>query len=187
MKMIEIEIKAKITNPKMAFEKINDIGGEYSHTEIQRDIYFNGENRDFRKTDEALRIREIPDGDDFINILTFKGPKLDSETKTRKEIEVTIDDKEHMTDILINLGYKPSAIVNKVRRIFKYEEYIITVDKLNELGYFIEIEYVAEDEENIEPIQNNIFELFGKLGITEGFEKKSYLELLEKNKTNNIN
>ena len=115
--MIEIEIKAKITNPKLAFEKIKKIGGEYSHTEIQRDIYFNGKSKDFKKTDEALRIREIPDGDDFINILTFKGPKLDSETKTRKEIEVTIDNKENMTDILINLGYKPSAIVNKVRRI----------------------------------------------------------------------
>ena len=31
--MIEIEIKAKITNPKLAFEKIKKIGGEYSHTE----------------------------------------------------------------------------------------------------------------------------------------------------------
>lgn len=185
--MIEIEIKARINNPKLAFEKINDIGGKYSHTEIQRDIYFNGENRDFRKTDEALRIREIPDGDDFINILTFKGPKLDSQTKTRKEIEVTIDDKEHMTDILINLGYKPSAIVNKVRRIFTYEEYTITVDKLNELGHFIEIEYVAEEDADIEPIQENIFEIFERLGIKEGFEKTSYLELLEKNKTNNIN
>ncbi|MEE1117742.1 MAG: class IV adenylate cyclase [Methanosphaera sp.] len=178
--MIEIEIKAKITNPKLAFEKIKKIGGEYSHTEIQRDIYFNGKSKDFKKTDEALRIREIPDGDDFINILTFKGPKLDSETKTRKEIEVTIDNKENMTDILINLGYKPSAIVNKVRRIFKYDEYTITVDKLNELGYFIEIEYVAEDTNNIDTIQQNIFDIFKKMDITEGFEKTSYLELLEK-------
>ncbi len=180
--MIEIEIKAKVTDPKLAFEKIKYIGGVYSHSEIQRDIYFNGENKDFKKTDEALRIREIPDGDDFINILTFKGPKLDSETKTREEIEVIIDNKENMTDILINLGYKPSALVNKVRRIFKYEEYTITVDKLNELGYFMEIEFVAEDTENIDKIQENIFKIFEKMGINEGFEKTSYLELLEKNK-----
>ncbi|MBE6485453.1 MAG: class IV adenylate cyclase [Methanosphaera stadtmanae] len=185
--MIEIEIKAKITNPKIAFEKIQEIGGVYSHTEIQRDIYFNGENKDFKKTDEALRIREIPDGDDFINILTFKGPKLDSKTKTRKEIEVTINDKDNMTEILINLGYKPSAIVNKVRRIFKYDKYTITVDKLNELGYFIEIEYVTKNSEDIEVIQDKIFEIFNQMDITEGFEKKSYLELLEKNKVNNIN
>ena len=92
-----------------------------------------------------------------------------------------------MTDILINLGYKPSAIVNKVRRIFKYDDYTITVDKLNELGYFIEIEYVTEDIDDIDRIQEKIFEIFNKMGITDGFEKKSYLELLEKNKINNIN
>lgn len=57
--MIEIEIKAKITDPKLAFEKINYIGGKYSHSEKQHDIYFNGDKKDFKKSDEALRIREI--------------------------------------------------------------------------------------------------------------------------------
>ena len=177
--MIEVEIKAKIQNHKKALEKIMDIGGKYSHTEIQRDIYFNGESRDFRDTDEALRIREIPVGDDFKLILTYKGPKLDSQTKTRKEVEVEIDDKEKMTEILISLGYKPSAIVNKVRRIFKYDEYTITVDKLKSLGYYMEIEYVTDNEEDIGIIQEKIFDIFNKLGINDGFEKTSYLELLE--------
>lgn len=178
--MIEIEIKAKITDPKLAFEKINYIGGKYSHSEKQHDIYFNGDKKDFKKSDEALRIREIPDGDDFKKILTYKGPKLNSETKTRKEIEVEISDTENMADILINLGYKPSAIVNKVRRIFTYNEYVITVDKLNKLGYYMEIEYVANEDDDIDTIQEEIFKIFEKMGITSGFEKTSYLELLEK-------
>ena len=38
--MIEVEMKAKINNNKEAFEKIKEIGGEYSHTEKQHDIYF---------------------------------------------------------------------------------------------------------------------------------------------------
>lgn len=185
--MIEVEIKAKIYDHKLAFEKIIEIGGKYSHSEKQHDIYFNGENTDFKKTDEALRIREIPDGDDFKKILTYKGPKLDTETKTRKEIEVEIDDKTNMTEILISLGYKPSAIVNKVRRIFTYKNYTITIDKLNELGYYMEIEYVTNNEEDISEIQNNIFNIFEKLDINKGFEKTSYLELLEQNKTKNIN
>lgn len=178
--MIEIEIKAKITDPKLAFEKINYIGGKYSHSEKQHDIYFNGDKKDFKKSDEALRIREIPDGDDFKKILTYKGPKLNSETKTRKEIEVEISDTENMADILINLGYKPSTIVNKVRRIFTYNEYVITVDKLNKLGYYMEIEYVANEDDDIDTIQEEIFKIFEKMGITSGFEKTSYLELLEK-------
>lgn len=85
-----------------------------------------------------------------------------------------------MADILNNLGYKPSAIVNKVRRIFTYNEYVITVDKLNKLGYYMEIEYVANEDDDIDTIQEEIFKIFEKMGITSGFEKTSYLELLEK-------
>lgn len=177
--MIEVEIKAKIEDNISAYEKIKEIGGVYSHSEKQHDIYFNGENKDFKESDEALRIREIPDGDDIKRILTYKGPKLDTQTKTRKEIEVTVDNTENMIDILVNIGFKPSAVVKKMRRIFSYEDFTITVDKLDKLGYYMEIEYVTNDESNIDTIQKDIFALFEKLGITDGFEKASYLELLE--------
>lgn len=178
--MIEVEIKARITDKKEAFEKIIELGGVYSHSEKQHDIYFNGDNTDFRKTDEALRIRQIPDGDDFKKILTYKGPKLGGETKTRKEVEVEIKDTDSMAEILVNLGYKPSAIVDKVRRVFKYGDYTITIDKLNQLGYFMEIESVIDDNEDITIVEEKIKDIFKKLDITSGFENLSYLELLEK-------
>ena len=179
--MIEVEIKARINDKKEAFEKITELGGVYSHSEKQHDIYFNGDERDFKKTDEALRIRQIPDGDDFKKILTYKGPKLGGETKTRKEVEVVIDDTDSMAEILVNLGYKPSAIVDKVRRVFKYDDYTITIDKLNQLGYFMEIESVIENTEDIPVVEEKIKDIFNKLDITHGFENLSYLELLEKN------
>lgn len=84
-----------------------------------------------------------------------------------------------MVDILVNLGYKPAAIVNKVRRIFIYNEYTVTLDKLDKLGYYMEIEYVAKEGSDIEEIRNNIYNVFEKLGITSGFERTSYLGLLE--------
>lgn len=172
-------MKARITDNMAAFEKIKEIGGIYSHTEKQHDIYFNAPDKDYKETDEALRIREIPRGDDFERILTYKGPKMDSKSKTRKEVEVNIDDTDNLTEILVNLGFKPSAVVNKVRRIFNYDEYTITIDKLDKLGYYMEIEYVAGEDENIENIRNSIMEVFEKLEITSGFERTSYLELLE--------
>ncbi|RAP51361.1 MAG: hypothetical protein BZ138_05400 [Methanosphaera sp. rholeuAM270] len=178
--MIEVEIKAKIEDSKKAFERIIEIGGEYSHSEKQHDIYFNGIDRDFKKSDEALRIRELPDNNDnLVRVLTYKGPKLDVETKTRKEVEVVIANTENMIEILSNIGFRPSAIVDKSRRIFFYEDYTINIDKVEKLGYFMEIEHVTDDESDIDVIQEDIFGIFGKLGITDGFEKVSYLELLE--------
>ncbi len=177
--MIEVEMKAKIDDYKKMLEKINSIGGTYSHTEKQYDIYYNAPDKDYRKTDEALRIREIPDGDDFKRILTYKGPKIDTESKTRKEIEVSIDNTDNMNDILNSLGFKAAAVVNKIRRIFYYDDYTITLDKLDYLGYYMEIEYVCDEDEDITEIRDNIKEVFSKLGITSGFERTSYLELLE--------
>lgn len=84
-----------------------------------------------------------------------------------------------MVEILKSLGFKPSAVVNKIRRIFNYDKYTITIDKLNRLGYYMEIEYVANKDEDIEEIRNNIIKVFEKLEITSGFERTSYLELLE--------
>ena len=177
--MIEVEIKAKIDDKNDALNKINSLGATYSHSEEQEDIYFNAPDKDYKQTDEALRIRLIPTDDEIKKILTYKGPKIDSESKTRKEIEVEISDLDKMTDILIELGFKPSAIVSKVRRIFKYKDYTLTLDKLEKIGYYMEIEYVCDDDENIENIRNNIMKIFEKMDITSGFERRSYLELLE--------
>ena len=46
------------------------------------DHYFNGHDRDFHQTDEAFRIRRMGEK----NFLTYKGPKRDTDTKTRIEI-----------------------------------------------------------------------------------------------------
>lgn len=177
--MIEIEIKAKIDDKNDALNKIKSLGATYSHSEEQKDIYFNAPDKDYRESDEALRIRLIPIDNKVKKILTYKGPKIDSQSKTRKEIEVEVSDLDKMTDILIELGFKPSAIVSKVRRIFYYDEYTITLDKLEKIGYYMEIECVSDSQEDIEETRDNIMELFKKMNITSGFERRSYLELLE--------
>ena len=43
----------------------------------------------------------------------------------------------------------------------------------------MEIEIALEDGENYTDAQDEIFKLFEKLGVTDGFERTSYLELLE--------
>ena len=42
--------------------------------------------RDFAQTDEALRIRQVSGA----NQITYKGPKIDEATKTRREIEIPL-------------------------------------------------------------------------------------------------
>ena len=43
----------------------------------------------------------------------------------------------------------------------------------------MEIEITLDDGKSYDTAQSEIFKLFEKLGITDGFERTSYLELLE--------
>ena len=57
---------------------------------IEVDRYFNHPARDFAETDEALRIRRIGP----VNRITYKGPRVDTVTKTRQELELPLVEGE---------------------------------------------------------------------------------------------
>jgi len=107
--MIEIEVKAYVEDPKKLERSIIELGATPIGIESQADTYYNTPYRDFRKTDEALRIR-VQDGK---SILTYKGPKMDLISKTRKEVQTEILDTESMGNILSSLGFFPVATVSK--------------------------------------------------------------------------
>lgn len=177
-----MEVKAHVTDFKPIKNRLSEIGAKEHKFEHQEDVYFNAPHKDFAKTDEALRIREIPSkyGSDLI--LTYKGAKLDDKSKTRREIEVKIDDKENAASILENLGFEEVQTVKKDRIIYLLQDYIITLDKVYDVGNFVEIERDIKEGENYQEILDKIFEISRDLGIKDGFERRSYLELLELNR-----
>ena len=173
--MIEVEVKAKIDDFKEMEEKLENIGAVKSKTEFQEDIYFASPIVDFAETDEALRIRTT-NNDTFI---TYKGPKLNDKAKTRKEVEMTIENSEKATDIFTEIGFREVRTVRKNRQYYTYENFEISLDDVEGLSPYMEIEIALDDSEDYSQAQDEIFKLFEKLGITDGFERTSYLELLE--------
>lgn len=177
--MIEVEVKAHINNFDNVKNKLDEIGARKTETEHQIDTYFNNPQfRDFEKTDEALRIRNRTINNEKSIILTYKGAKMDEVSKTRKEIEVSVEDYEKMSSILENLGFKPVADVEKERTTYLFKEYIISLDNVIKVGKFVEIEKDVKEGENFEDALNEIFQIYKELGIEGGFERKSYLELM---------
>lgn len=178
--MIEVEVKAHVGNFNSVKGKLKQLNAIKTKTEHQKDTYFNNPSyRDFEKTDEALRIRTttIQNKEPQI-IITYKGAKMDKISKTRKEIEVNVEDSKNAGLILENLGFKPVADVEKERTTYLINEFIISLDNVFKVGKFVEIEKEAAEGENFEDTLNEIFEIYKKLGIEKGFERRSYLELL---------
>ena len=102
--MIEVEIKVKIDNPDEVRTRFKTKNGVYICSLLHEDTYFNMPEglRDFRRSDEALRIRKSTEFNrnnnrstkETLYFLTYKGTKLNSQTKTRKELETTISNLE---------------------------------------------------------------------------------------------
>lgn len=169
--MIEVEAKARA--PDDAEERILRMGAVRAGVERHTDIYFRSPVRDFAATDEALRIRIKDDG----AYLTYKGPKLDSETKTRLELSVRVDDADVAESILEALGFSRFAVVRKIRAKYRLGDAIIALDDVESLGRFVEVE-IGASHDNAKD-RERVLEILSKIGSGE-IIRLSYLELLER-------
>ena len=179
--MIEVEMKIKISeNDFLKVEQKLNSKSKKKVEEIMDDLYFQHPCRNFAETDEALRIRVSNDN----AFITYKGQKMSKEMKTREEIEFKVEEFDKAKKALEKLGFAPVAHVKKRRISYEYKECIISLDRVNQLGTFLEIECEALNESDIKEKESKIKAfLKNTLGIKEYKSiRKSYLEmLLEKN------
>jgi adenylate cyclase, class 2 len=176
----EVEQKHAVDDVAALDAKLQERGVTIGAAKEQVDHYFAHPSRDFAKTDEALRIR-ITGGKSYV---TYKGPKLDATTKTRRELELPLDpedaDGSRFAELLEALGFKSVAVVRKRRRPFHIEWHGRDVegamDDVLNVGTFIELELQA-DEADLDETRAVISALASDLSLGPS-ERRSYLELL---------
>lgn len=177
----EVEIKFRLPHSVDQFhERLRVLGAAAGVTRTQCDLYFNHPVRDFAQTDEALRIRIV----DQLSWLTWKGPKIDAQTKTRRELELPLGDgtksADELREILLVLGFRFVAEVSKQRQSFSLKrgdrDFEIVIDSLDRIGHFVEIELLAELSE-LDAARSAVVSLANELGLTEPV-RTSYLELV---------
>ncbi|MFX0059569.1 MAG: class IV adenylate cyclase [Candidatus Hodarchaeota archaeon] len=192
--MIEVEIKVGISNPNKLRKKIEQHDGFYKLSLYHEDTYFNLPNglRNFKETDEALRVRKsiefninnekLPKR--FKAFITYKGKKIDSLTKTRKEIEVKINNFDKMIEILKILGFQEVLTIRKQRELYeikyKNQKLDALIDFIPDLDrYFLEVEFLKENSETIDNNHEILFEFLNMIGIEKNESiRESYLELI---------
>lgn len=169
---VEVEIKARVDDLGTIRTRLLELGAKAMRTIRQRDQYLAHPSRSFEDTDEALRVR-VEDEQAF---LTYKGPKLDASTKTRRELEVPIEDADTALAVFESLGFTLVPLVEKEREAFTWEDAIVTLDEVEGVGSFVEVELVAP-EDGVDAARERVLSLASKLGL-ERLERRSYLEML---------
>jgi adenylate cyclase class 2 len=166
--MYEVELKVRADHESVR-SQLGELGATQNATVEQVDTYYDAPHRDFADTDEALRLREVwPAGQSAppepTAKLTYKGPLIGDGTKTREEHESTVDDREAIDAALVALGFEPAHVVEKQRRRFELREYTVTLDRVQGLGAFVEVEKAVPESE-IEPAREGALDLLVELGL----------------------
>lgn len=179
--MIEVEIKVPVDD----IEKVKDVikrKGILMSISKQRDVYFQHPLRDFSLTDEALRIRD----ENGECQLTYKGPKISEKSKARIEISVNVSSFNEMKSMLEHLGFRPFMSISKFRETYRIEDALFSIDFVEELGYYVEIEKEIERTEDLNKTENELINLARSFGLdVSRATRKSYLELIIEKKEKN--
>ena len=170
--MYEVELKVRAEHDRVR-PRLESIGAEPEGTVSQVDTYYDHPVREFAETDEALRIRRETDESGERAKVTYK---VDDASKTREELETGVDDGDTMAGVVESVGFEPAATVEKRRERFSHGEYTVTLDAVEGLGEFVEVETEAEE---IESAREGAVEVLERLGLdpADGI-RTSYLGLL---------
>jgi adenylate cyclase class 2 len=178
--VLEIEMKCAVSDFQAVRQRLSEWRARAESPLHEADLYFNAPDRDFARTDEALRLRRIGQA----NRVTYKGPKRAAVAKTRTEIEVPLADGDAAADdfcrLLTHLGYRPVALVRKERVCYHLHrggfDLEVCLDEVDELGRFVEVEIVTAEEAQTQA-QEQLLEVVSALGLVSS-ERRSYLEML---------
>jgi adenylate cyclase, class 2 len=178
--MLEIEVKFPVTDFAAVEQKLGGWQARAAPPIDEADHYFNAPDRDFARTDEALRLRRIGSR----NLITYKGPKQAGPAKTRTEIEVPLESGPAVADdfcrLVQRLGYRATAIVRKRRTIWHFQrggfDLQACLDEIDSLGRFVEIEIVAEESKR-GAAEEVLQDVAKELGLHR-MERRSYLEMV---------
>lgn len=185
--MYEVELKYPLGDTAAEVRSaLAGLGARFRPAVEQCDRYFSHPSRDFARTDEALRLRR----EGAAVAITWKGPRLGTAGKTRREIELPLAPAdarapaaatlESFTELLEALGFHRVREVSKVRLPARLPwhgtEIEVAIDTVAGLGDFLELELLAREGE-VPLALESLTSLAAELGSRTP-ERRSYLELL---------
>lgn len=165
--MFEIEFKFRVKDKKKIDNTFKKLNCKFSELHQCDHIYVKNGINDFNipSGENVLRIRE----QNGVNYITLK------QRLNHLEYETIVEDSNVINNIFITLGYHKLVEVDKYRKETNIKGFNITVDEVDRLGSFVEIEKLTENEEEIENIKDEILKFASELGFYENdIEKEKY-------------
>ena len=184
-KRIEMEAKVPLLNKNETVINLTKAGKQTEKDLRQNDTYYTPAHENFiekKPISEWLRLRQTED-EVTINYKNWSNNGKNNKISC-KELEVGLDDFNGMKQIMEALDFKEIIVVDKTRNSWEYNDIVISVDEVKNLGDFIELEFKTNLFDNEEESLNYILNAIRELNINVGDQIfAGYPQLvMEKNK-----
>ncbi|WKC75508.1 class IV adenylate cyclase [Borreliella yangtzensis] len=169
--MFEVESKAFI--PPKELKRIIKLANKkfkFIKEEIKTDIYYSNLKK-------IIRIRKL---NTLEKIVTFKKKIIDSNNtiEINKEVEFKIDNINNFLILMKELKFKKLYKKIKKSLIYQINNLNIEINEIKNLGFFLEIEKIVTNQNDIDLAKREIANIINQLGLKENLETRSYFELL---------
>ena len=158
---IEIEVKAKIKYFGQIKNKLKEMGCVLFEPIVQDDYIYNKKGIDLYKGYDGSPVLRVRVQGKKI-LFTLKKNRSNELDCIEKELEIS--NKETMEDIFELLDYEKTVEVHKKRIKTNYKDYEICLDEVEELGSYIEVEKMSDEDG--EKVQSELFDFLQTLGIS---------------------
>lgn len=172
--MLEMELKVRLTDKAEIIKQLEQKVCQWTEPSHQEDIIYI--KRDIEKALglPVFRIRKTENK----TILTLKIQERD--LNTAKELELEISDDRIMHQMLQELGFDAKVEVKKKRRDTVYRGYTISIDEVERLGDFLEIEKIAADDAEREKEYDKMMKILIELGLrAEDIVTEKYFQMIQ--------
>lgn len=168
------EIQFKLGG-EIDLENLQKIGAKRLTSVCQEDYYYSPDNGDLKESGEILRIRH----ENGHKILTYKGPRLETDIQIRAKFEFEIDDE--IEEKFLSVYKNPIKIIKKKCILYQFNNIIFSIDNVSKIeneketkiGKFVEIRSTNRNVDTKE-----IKDVISRLGLSiEDGLKKSYSEM----------
>ncbi|MCS7168152.1 MAG: class IV adenylate cyclase [Gemmatales bacterium] len=175
---LEVELKYAVSDLIRVRERLEALGAKSCPLVCETDVYYAAPDRPFEQTDEALRLRRTSER----LWITYKGPRCDPQSKTRREVEVELRSPamfDQACALLEHLGYRAIASLYKERTYFHLHwegyEVKVSLDQVPSVGMFVELE-TQVSATKLDKAREALERLAEYLGLDQP-ERRSYLEM----------
>jgi len=168
----EFELRYITDDHSAVLDSLKNLRGKIKDELIQNDLYFSIPAGSIVEKNSIIRVREDKNQNNESKIiLSYKSPNVLREgVETREEIEVQVlSNVPTLVQLLGKLGMKPLVAVTKKRveysLIYKGVHLTVTLDKVETLGSFTEIELISDRRDDAKKLIELGEELAAKLSL----------------------